>query len=146
MSIEKFGERIKLIRDKKRMTQQEFAKLIGVSVQTIWRWESNQRIPENPTMRRIAERSSVNLGWLLGLSEEMSAERVPEEDSRKPRSVMGMAYWGGVLDEARHTAKNGGMSALKDASLMLSMALETINTEIEQRSKSSISENISNAS
>jgi transcriptional regulator with XRE-family HTH domain len=47
-------------------TQQEFAKIIGVSRQTIGAWLSGDRSPKRPTVENIATKFGVNLAWLNG--------------------------------------------------------------------------------
>ena len=50
---------IKAIREKLRVSQNEFAHLIGVSANTIQNWEQGRRKPEGPaiTLLRITERN-----------------------------------------------------------------------------------------
>lgn len=40
------AERIKLYRDEKRLTQNEFGKMIGVSAQAIYKWEKGICYPD----------------------------------------------------------------------------------------------------
>ena len=40
------AERIKLYRDEKRLTQNEFGKMIGVSAQAIYKWEKGVCYPD----------------------------------------------------------------------------------------------------
>ena len=50
---------VKAIRDKLRVSQNEFAHLIGVSENTIQNWEQGRRKPEGPaiTLLRVTEKN-----------------------------------------------------------------------------------------
>lgn len=49
---------IKRIRDGYKLTQKEFAALLGISVRTLRNWEQGRRMPEGPAMvlLRVAEK------------------------------------------------------------------------------------------
>ena len=49
---------IKRIREKYKLTQQEFSALLGISVRTLRNWEQGRRVPEGPAMvlLRVAEK------------------------------------------------------------------------------------------
>jgi len=49
---------IKRIRDGYKLTQKEFAALLGISVRTLRNWEQGRRLPEGPAMvlLRVAEK------------------------------------------------------------------------------------------
>lgn len=47
------GDKIKLLRLKSRLSYNEFAKKANVGTMTIYRWESNQRIPNNQYLNQL---------------------------------------------------------------------------------------------
>ena len=47
------GDRIKMIRQKQKMTQQFFSGLLGVSTKTLESWESGRNIPSGPAQRML---------------------------------------------------------------------------------------------
>ena len=57
------GQRIKLIRG--RLTQLEFAKLLGIKKQNYISRYENGRIPTHETLLKIAEQGGVSVEWLL---------------------------------------------------------------------------------
>nr|DAW52972.1 MAG TPA: helix-turn-helix domain protein [Caudoviricetes sp.] len=54
-----FGEKIKFLRDYKKMTQQQFADLLGTTKQTISRYESTEREPNLRTVIEYANKLDV---------------------------------------------------------------------------------------
>ncbi len=47
------GDRIKMIRQKQRMTQRVFSGVLGVSTKTVEAWESGKNIPSGPAQRML---------------------------------------------------------------------------------------------
>jgi len=62
MATTGIGERIKEIRRDKK--QEIFAKSIGISRNTLWRWENEQNSPQLSDMQKICEIHRVDLAWL----------------------------------------------------------------------------------
>ena len=79
-------KRLKELRQSKALTQATLAELIGVSQQTIWKWESGINEPDIPTILKIAELFEVTTDYLLGA--EMRAEKdVSGNPLPKPTTV-----------------------------------------------------------
>lgn len=53
------GDKIKLLRLKSGLSYNEFAKKANVGIMTIYRWESNQRIPKKQSLDKLI--SNFNL-------------------------------------------------------------------------------------
>lgn len=66
----RFSEDIKRIRRKAFMTQEDFAKAIGVSFATINRWETGKSIPNLKTMKLIDDYCKQN-GIDFDIKEEL---------------------------------------------------------------------------
>lgn len=64
-----FGERLKKLRKQEGLTQEELAKLSGVSVSRIVTYELGTRLPKVPTLIKIASFFSVSTDTLLGLAD-----------------------------------------------------------------------------
>jgi len=62
MTTTGIGERIKEIRRDKK--QEIFAKSIGISRNTLWRWENELNSPQLSDMQKICEIHRVDLAWL----------------------------------------------------------------------------------
>lgn len=58
--------RLKQLRTKRGMSQSELGKIIGVSPSTIGMYEQERRLPEVPTLKRIASFFNVSVDYLLG--------------------------------------------------------------------------------
>lgn len=58
---ETIGDKIKLLRIKSGLTYNQFAKKIGVSIMTIYRWEKGIRIPNDIYLDIIAQKFNIDL-------------------------------------------------------------------------------------
>lgn len=67
------GERIAQKRRETGLSQEQLGTELGVSRQTIYKWESDAALPEIENLTQLARRFDVPVGWLLGLEE--SAEK-----------------------------------------------------------------------
>src|SRR5215204_6965674 len=76
-----FRERLQVLIDRAGETRAGFAQSIGVDRSALTQLLSGHslRLPRADTLRRIAERYSVSLDWLLGLSQDetLAAEIKP---------------------------------------------------------------------
>lgn len=73
-----FGDRLKLLRNRKGLSQSEFAKQIGVSKSSVNMYERGDREPNFETLEAIADYFNVDLDYLMGKSEiENRARFVP---------------------------------------------------------------------
>lgn len=64
-----FGDRLKLLRNRKGLSQAEFAKQIGVSKSSVNMYERGEREPNFETLETIADYFNVDLDYLMGKSE-----------------------------------------------------------------------------
>lgn len=81
------GENIKHLRREKDMTQEEFAEILGVSCQSVSRWENNTCYPDMELLPTISDVFQVTLDSLLGVSEAVEEARVAEYLSRYQTAV-----------------------------------------------------------
>ena len=58
--------RIKMLRERERMTREELAQKIGVSYSAIAMYERSEREPDNEKLLKIAETFNVTTDYLLG--------------------------------------------------------------------------------
>ena len=70
-----FGKRLRQIRKERKMTQEEFAKMLGTSKQILSRYEREDRSPRIEVVRKYAEALKVSADYLLG-DEEAEAVSV----------------------------------------------------------------------
>ena len=95
---------IKTKRKAEKMTQQELANKIGVSLMTVVRWENGPRTPNSALIPQLAEALHTSVSYLMGLDSENTTSK---DISIKQSEMPSMAYWGEVLDNAEKTAKSG---------------------------------------
>ena len=66
------GERLRTFRQRKRLTQGELAKIIGVTRQTIAKWENNERVPDALMAKKLAKELRITADELLGKDENVT--------------------------------------------------------------------------
>lgn len=66
------GDRIKIVRKQKRLSQRALAERIGVSTVGVTQWETNKRNPKADTVQKIADALKVPVEYLLGESDDIS--------------------------------------------------------------------------
>jgi transcriptional regulator with XRE-family HTH domain len=68
-SKELFGLRLKKLRKQNKISQEELAYRVGVSVMTIWRWERGEYGPEFDHLEMIAQALGVRIRDLFDFEE-----------------------------------------------------------------------------
>ena len=63
------AERLRLLRTEKKLSQVEFAKIIGLSTNGYQRYELDERDPVAPVIVEIAKYYNVSADYLLGLTD-----------------------------------------------------------------------------
>lgn len=61
-----FGERLKEIRTEKHLKQTDIAKLMNVSGNTVYAWETNKQEPSMANLLKLCEILEVSLDYLFG--------------------------------------------------------------------------------
>lgn len=65
-----FGDRLKMLREDKDITQKELGNSVGVSDRVIGYYESNDRFPKDEnTLKSLADYFNVSVDYLLGRTE-----------------------------------------------------------------------------
>lgn len=85
--VTKFAERIKVIRKKLGLSQEEFGSLFHVSRQAVSKWESNQSIPDINTLSLICKTLNISSDELL-FSESDQKRRQTEDSFSLDRQLM----------------------------------------------------------
>ena len=75
-----FKEKLIILRKNKGLTQDDFAKAIGVSRQSVYKWESGASYPEVPKLLEIKALFGISLDELFDESFEIA---VPEKKKRR---------------------------------------------------------------
>lgn len=74
----KIGETIKKLRKEKEITQEEFAELLGVSCQSVSRWENNSCYPDIELIPTIAAFFDISTDKLMGVDEAAEKKAVEQ--------------------------------------------------------------------
>lgn len=96
--MSKISLRIADLRKKNRVTQQELADTIGVSFQTIRKWETGINMPDITILPLLAEYFSVSTDQLLGLKPLDGEAYIPEKTATKD-------FWNQKLEYLLRTRK-----------------------------------------
>ena len=98
----KIGETIKKLRKEREITQEEFAEVLGVSCQSVSRWENGTCYPDMELIPTIAGFFAVSVDKLLGVDEEMEKKAV-----ERYRTEFQKAISKGAVDECICVAREG---------------------------------------
>ena len=96
------GENIKKLRKEKEITQEEFAEILGVSCQSVSRWENSSCYPDIELIPTIASFFSISADKLMGIDEITENENVEKYLER-----FQLAISNGRLDECIEIAREG---------------------------------------
>lgn len=115
----KFCEKLKKLRKEKKLSQEEFAKLIGVTKRTVQNYENSNMYPKKREIYyKIAEILDVDINYLLTEDEELRLNAYNKGGAKAMRevgelveSVCGL-FAGGELPEADMDA---AMKAISEA-------------------------------
>lgn len=69
------GKKIKCLRHEKGITQEEFAVVLGVSYQSVSRWENDICYPDIELLPDIAEFFGITVDSLMGVNEDVRKEK-----------------------------------------------------------------------
>lgn len=83
--MKKFGDKIEELRSNK--TQREFAKLIGVPLNTYTNWTRGIRMPSIENIVNICVQLGVSADWLLGITEAGSSGNRPRVDAAREKDA-----------------------------------------------------------
>lgn len=68
--METFGERIRRLRNEKRLTQKQLAEIIGKAQSAIAYWEADKQEPSVSSLKKLCEFFEVSADYLLGIEDE----------------------------------------------------------------------------
>lgn len=76
----KFNDKLVQLRKRKGLSQEEFSYEMGVSRQSVFKWESGENTPDIEKIKRIAKFYNISLDLLLN-------DELPLEDDHRPAPV-----------------------------------------------------------
>ena len=74
------GEKLRSLRQKGKKTLQEQSAILGVSMNSVYRWEHDLAVPRKTMLKTLADFYSVPLDWLL--SENAAASLVSDLEQK----------------------------------------------------------------
>lgn len=100
-----FGERLRSLRESKRMTQAELAEEMGVSKTSIVNYETGTRKIPLSFVKRFANFFGVSVDEMLGLTINTKGERAVENATRWAKEIGNPNYTDEEMDELLSFAK-----------------------------------------
>lgn len=77
------GDKLSKLRKEKNYTQEQLADILGVSRQSVSKWESDNAYPETDKLIRISELFGCSLDYLLKETNETESSDEPNVSIRK---------------------------------------------------------------
>lgn len=90
----KIGEKIRQERKRNRLTQEELAAQMGVSIKTLQRWETEERSPRTKELKKLSEILGTSVEYLMGEAvekEDTNEETISEYTKEQVNNKQGMA-------------------------------------------------------
>lgn len=75
------GDKIRDLRNQKRMSQTDLSKVLHVSQQTITKWETGKAEPSSSALNSLANYFNVSADYLLGRTEERNPKSRDLDDA-----------------------------------------------------------------
>jgi len=91
-----FGKRLRQARNRKRLTQNQVANMLGIDFTTISKYENNKSQPDHEILRELASVYEVSLDWLL------TGEQADEKGKSPNRITVGGVQETLTDEEAQH--------------------------------------------
>jgi transcriptional regulator with XRE-family HTH domain len=116
------GDKVKELREKAGLTQEELAERMGVQRNTVWRWENQKANLRADNIQRLSSALNIDASEIIDdrYAPELSTHTSTNE------TYPSLAYWGEVADNARHVAASGDKNAIADVSHLLTRALTSL--------------------
>ena len=77
----KLGDKIRHIRKNRKLTQNDFGRLLGVSDSTVALWENNKRNPDIENLLNVSKLFNVSIDWLLSTENKTISINVPKTEN-----------------------------------------------------------------
>ncbi|MGI6181019.1 MAG: helix-turn-helix domain-containing protein [Agathobaculum sp.] len=115
----KFGEKVRLLRKEKKLSQTELGKLCGLSLRTIRNYEVNGRYPkQREVYTKLADALGCEVNFLLSEEEIVALKAQQGCSSRGIKEAEKLVAKAAALfsgEELNEQAKDGVMKALQNA-------------------------------
>jgi transcriptional regulator with XRE-family HTH domain len=85
------GERLRVVRERRKLKQREVAKIVGVSTKQFGRYERDESEPTRTVLARLALALGTSTDYLAGLSDEPALSE--DENERRRVAHAGVVQW-----------------------------------------------------
>lgn len=92
-----FGENIKLLREKGRLTQRQFGEKYNTDGSNISRWETGKAMPDSSVIKKIASDFGVSIDWLMGETKNNDLTKLDLKEIKKALLEKELIYDGQEL-------------------------------------------------
>ncbi len=107
-----FALQLKMLREKKHISQKQLAIDLGVGIGTVGMWESTERMPPAKRLQSIANYFGVSVDYLLGREDFTPEERAAGASPTKKISITPIED--DMLYVFREVGKRFGVQAQRD--------------------------------
>ena len=108
------NNRIKELRKKKKLTQEELAEKINVTKLTISRWERGERVPKSDKAQQLANYFGVSVAYLLGYSEFNETLKEAVQEGNKNKGAISKETGRKLLDNLSEILPGDNLNTKKD--------------------------------
>lgn len=136
------NEKLRQYRKARGWTQDDLAERSGFSRSSIINWESGKRAPRSVDIDKLAIVLGVQPRNLIDDSQDIVSDVISkdawlltpglEQNKQAENTIVGLSYWGGVLNTVMHLADTKNLQQIKMVASLLKMAYETLSQVIEQ--------------
>jgi len=86
--LNEIGKRLKALRKMLKLTQNEMAKILNTTIQTILRYEKGRVMPSLKFLSNLANIYNINANWLLTGKGEIFLSRLKIIDGKKKHAIL----------------------------------------------------------
>jgi HTH-type transcriptional regulator, competence development regulator len=95
------ADRMKTLRQQKRLTQDRFAELLGTNIRMIARYEAGETDPAGDVIARMADIFEVSADYLLGRTDNPAPCDQPKDLNLKEQQILAALRRGDALEAIR---------------------------------------------
>ncbi len=103
------GKRLKELREKNKLTQEELGKILNLNKSTISHYENDSRTPDLEKLERFANFYNVDINYIVGLDNNCSSEKrsvkISDEELELILEMRKIKNYNKVLSDPKRYAK-----------------------------------------
>jgi len=81
------GDRLRKLRTKKKITQEELGRKVNVTKVSISGYENGNRNPDTDTLQKLADYFNVSTDYLLGRTDNLDGNSIPELTKKDEKDI-----------------------------------------------------------